>query len=277
MGNRLKEYNIKAWMFQNILIERYRYTSSHIEPLPPHAHDEYQIGLSLTDAGIYNYRGANYTVPTANLSILHSGEVHSVSNLEVGDTPSVAHMMYIPSTVMQQVIAEVAERQVSLPFIPTPIIYNEYLAGRFLELHLSLGSVVSQLEQDSLLLSVLTYLVLRYAQNAPMLPPVSPARQAVERVRQYLHDNLAQNVSLGTLSQIANLSSFHLCRLFRQEFGLPPHRYQIQIRIDRAKKLLIQGLPIGQVALETGFTHQNHFSGHFKRLVGTSPGKYLKK
>ena len=50
--------------------------------------------------------------------------------------------------------------------------------------------------------------------------------------------------------------------------------YQTQIKIDRAKKLLSQGMPISTVATTTGFYDQSHLGYHFKRLVGTTPGNY---
>lgn len=59
--------------------------------------------------------------------------------------------------------------------------------------------------------------------------------------------------------------------------GLSPHQYVIQCRIDRAKQLLLQSkLSIAEIAHHLGFTHQSHFSHHFKRIVGSSPKAFLK-
>ena len=59
--------------------------------------------------------------------------------------------------------------------------------------------------------------------------------------------------------------------------GLSLSAYQMQIRIDRAKKLLARGTPIARVASEMGFYDQSHFGSHFKRLVGTTPRNYRKE
>jgi AraC-like DNA-binding protein len=56
--------------------------------------------------------------------------------------------------------------------------------------------------------------------------------------------------------------------------GILLHQYQTQIRVERAKMQLAQGVSIQQVAVEVGFVDQSHLTRHFKRFVGITPGKY---
>ena len=56
---------------------------------------------------------------------------------------------------------------------------------------------------------------------------------------------------------------------------MPPHAFQLQIRLTRAKRLLLQGMPVSAVATETGFFDLSHFTRHFKRHVGVTPGSYV--
>jgi AraC family transcriptional regulator len=75
---------------------------------------------------------------------------------------------------------------------------------------------------------------------------------------------------------IAHMSPSYFSRLFKQSTGLSPHQYVIQDRVDRAKQLLRQReLSIAEISDCLGFTHQSHFSHHFKRLVGSSPKAFL--
>jgi AraC-like DNA-binding protein len=90
----------------------------------------------------------------------------------------------------------------------------------------------------------------------------------------YLADNLAENISLSELSSLTGFSAYHFLRIFRDTVGLPPHAYQTQLRINRAKKLLAGGKDIVQVAYDTGFTDQSHFSHKFKQMVGATPRQY---
>jgi AraC-like DNA-binding protein len=61
----------------------------------------------------------------------------------------------------------------------------------------------------------------------------------------YLDDNYAEDVTLDGLAELAGLSPSHLARLFHTEVGMPPHAYQLQVRIARAKRLLLQGAAEG--------------------------------
>jgi AraC-like DNA-binding protein len=91
---------------------------------------------------------------------------------------------------------------------------------------------------------------------------------------EYLLDNLSRNVSLQELSGLSGLSSYHFLRAFRSQFGLPPHTWQLQQRINAARRLLAAGQPIAQVAAEVGFSDQSHFTRKFKAFVGATPRQY---
>jgi AraC-like DNA-binding protein len=87
----------------------------------------------------------------------------------------------------------------------------------------------------------------------------------------------SKTISIGVedLTEIAQLSRFHLMRTFRRDVGLSPHAYLTQIRVEAAKKLLSEGASIVDVASDIGFTDQSHFTRHFKRITGVTPGQYL--
>ena len=58
---------------------------------------------------------------------------------------------------------------------------------------------------------------------------------------------------------------------------MPPHAFQTQVRIAKAKKLIRDGLSLSFIAARMGFADQSHFIGHFRRLLKITPGEYLKK
>lgn len=268
------QHSVKAWQFQGVLLESYHYVPGPSDTLLPHLHEEYQFTLSLTHTGEYYYRGASHPHPVGSLSIIHPGEVHSTCPPAVRQAPRQFRVMYVPCATLKQAAAEVAGREISLPFFSMPTISDRNLAAQFLSLHQTLEGNTSQLESESQLLLALIQLIVSY--GADYTPPSAfgVTRTVIWRIREYLQDNYSQNVSLAELASLADLSPFHLIRIFTKEVGLTPHAYQTQVRIGRAKSLLAKGLPPVQVALALGFYDQSHFGKYFKRLVGVTPRKY---
>lgn len=97
----------------------------------------------------------------------------------------------------------------------------------------------------------------------------------LRRLADYIEAELAGDVSLDAMAEQVGLSPLYLTRAFKRAFGRPPHAYVTERRIERAKHLLRStDLPIAEVALATGFADQSHFTGVFRKLVGTPPGRY---
>ncbi|WP_310489176.1 AraC family transcriptional regulator [Chamaesiphon sp. VAR_69_metabat_338] len=117
--------------------------------------------------------------------------------------------------------------------------------------------------------------MLRSAQSPPILTELGAEIGPVNRLRAYLEEHYDREISLEQLAQIAELSSFHLNRSFSKTFGMPPHAYQIQLRILQANRLLKRDWSIEKVAITTGFVSQSHFGSHFKRLVCVAPRQYI--
>jgi AraC-like DNA-binding protein len=57
--------------------------------------------------------------------------------------------------------------------------------------------------------------------------------------------------------------------------GVPPHRYQTIVRVNRARKLLAEGAALSDVAYLTGFCDQSHLNRCFKKVLGLTPGRYV--
>jgi AraC family transcriptional regulator len=80
---------------------------------------------------------------------------------------------------------------------------------------------------------------------------------------------------LTDLAGLLNLSRFHFVRTFKQSTGLPPHRFLMARRIERAKELLAEpGLPIAEVSRRAGFHGVTQLTRAFRRLTGTTPSGF---
>ena len=108
--------------------------------------------------------------------------------------------------------------------------------------------------------------------NAPALASGGLAPRALARVRDYIEAHLAENIELQALADLTGLSRFHFARMFKQSVGTPPHCYLMRRRLERAQRLLAESnLSINQIALESGFGEQSHFSRRFRLLFGMTP------
>ncbi len=95
------------------------------------------------------------------------------------------------------------------------------------------------------------------------------------RLHEYIDAHLTQPLTLGELAGLANLSEYHLARMFRVSFGLPPAAWIARQRVERARTLLrTTGLPLAQVAAQCGYANASHFSHRFREAVGVAPAAY---
>ena len=95
----------------------------------------------------------------------------------------------------------------------------------------------------------------------------------LRRAEALMCENLSIQVPLGRVAEECGLSVRHLARAFRQSTGVPPHRWLLDRRVERAKELLPNSkLSLSDVALACGFGDQSHFTRTFTAAVRLSPG-----
>jgi AraC family transcriptional regulator len=95
----------------------------------------------------------------------------------------------------------------------------------------------------------------------------------LRRVDELIAAGAAGGPTLAALADAAGYSKAHFVRLFRRSTGMPPHRYVLQRRLERARRLIeTTALPLAQVASEAGFSSQSHLNSAFVRCYGCTPG-----
>jgi AraC-like DNA-binding protein len=99
-------------------------------------------------------------------------------------------------------------------------------------------------------------------------------RTLAEGLRDLLEAHGREPFTLRDASRFLHATPAHLIRSFTRAFGIPPHRYLVSWRIGQARRLLLAGAPIATAAVEAGFHDQAHLTRHFRRHVGTTPGRF---
>jgi AraC-like DNA-binding protein len=137
----------------------------------------------------------------------------------------------------------------------------------------------SQLYAETLVLALMLDLIRH--QGAPRrIAPIKGglAPWQLRRVEDMINDRLAEDISLSQLASVTDLSKSHFARAFRRSTGLPPHKYQLNARVERAKHLLRRGdMTLTEIGFDCGFSAQSEFIRTFHRLVGVSPGVWQRQ
>ena len=140
------------------------------------------------------------------------------------------------------------------------------------------GSPAGRLYGDALGTALAIHLLHRYAvrRHTPATYRGGLPGFRLKRVLDFVGDNLAEELSLQQLADIAGMSPHYFAQLFKQSTGSPPHRYVLSRRIERAKEKLAGSRRgnVTEVGLEVGFQNPSHFAKIFQKFVGTSPSRF---
>ena len=247
--------------------------------LPAHRHREHVVLLSLTDgckgelitsSGI----GVRGTQTRGNVCVLPSGLEHQAA-LE-GNSEHLA--LYIDPLLITKAASEseltggfeITERYTRADGVISSVgmallgeLDSEGLSGRLYAE--SLGNVLA--------VHLLRYYSIATSRRVTFTGGLSAAK--LRQVTDFISDNYSRDLKLAELAQVAGMSCFHFAREFKRSTGTTPHQYLIKFRVERAKAMLAKNdLPLIEVGLRSGFSHQSHFTRLFRRITGTTPHSY---
>lgn len=262
-----KQEHARVWRASNVPGLELLYATFITHSFPKHFHESYGIGLSDRGTGVIHCQGTKYTTPPGQLIFFHPGEVHSGYANE--QEPWTYRMMYLDITLVSKVL----EGYSPTVSFPETTFCNKAIAAAFILTHDLFTQSASTLEHEAFLHNFVKLLV-QQTKNQSRTEQTVRDFKTVKLVREYLEENYRDNISITTVANLTGLSPNYLVTAFRREVGIPPHSYQTQVRVQRAKYDLHTQKPLAQVAIDAGFCDQSHFNRCFKRLVGVTPGYY---
>lgn len=245
---------------------------------PRHVHQEYIFGLATAGAMEIDCRhcGETHIIQPNDLLLTEADEVYSSRALGV---PPWRYFSISISKERLGLILDSAEgKKINLPHFTLGAVRNNKLREMFLKLYDSLSDERTALEQESLLSDWVASINETYSDEQNSLQRrrrIYSETEAIRRVREFIRENLHENIKLQKLAEVARLSPFYLNRAFSAQVGLPPHEFQSQLRIEKAAKLIAQKKSFAEIALSTGFADQSHFNRFFKRYVGVTPKRFI--
>ena len=241
--------------------------------LPRHLHEELQIILSEKRLISYGIRGTQVLSPLRSVFVVepevpHSGHVHKFQS-EWG----VLRTFLIPQSSFTHHLGQQIQ-QSSLTFA-SPVLTPRVLLNRLRLMHDALTGDQDDLESESVVSATLSMIL-----SLVKTPPAKTFRRRSDAkmrlVRDFLGDNPARQTSLSQLAASVDLSPFHVLREFRLQYGMSPHAFRIQLRVGKARDLLLAKVPISEAALLSGFSDHAHLTRTFHKIVGVPPSRFQK-
>jgi AraC family transcriptional regulator len=129
---------------------------------------------------------------------------------------------------------------------------------------------------DSLATALLARIVNRFVVVTPAKPKPGLSKLQLQSVIDHIEAHADDPLPLPDLAAVAGMGVSHFRVLFQRSMGISVHQYVIQRRVERAKRLLLQGRSITQSAVEAGFADQSHLARTMRRVLGIRPMEVLR-
>ena len=232
----------------------------------PHAHAMLSLGAVDDGTSIFQQGRQRRRLIRNDVVSIPAGETHCCNPEDNGRWSY--QMLYLDTDWAASVLQENgANRAQARPYPDLP---NETLHARLTELNGVLFGPGHDADKENALLLFVGDCFMPQAAHPPHTAPHS----ALARVKTLIKDRLGDTLPLDELAAEAGMSRYHLLRAFRERFGMTPHAWQLDRRIQYARHLLDREMPLAEIALHLGFADQSHFQRAFKQRVAVNPGEY---
>jgi AraC-like DNA-binding protein len=232
-----------------------------------HRHDTYAIGRTMAGVQSFSYRREMRHSLPGHTMVLHPDEPHDG---QAGTGEGFRYrMLYVDPALIQAILGGRA-----LPFVDGGVT-SDLRVSRATEALLARteGALppLEALEQHDALTEL-----------AFALADASGARSVTEsgdyasalRAHDFLRENCARIVTLDELERVTGRDRFSLSRHFRLFYGTSPYRFLTMRRLDLARRLMLTGASLADVAAHAGFADQSHMTRHFTRAYGMPPARW---
>lgn len=237
-----------------------------------HSHPAYSFVLTFDDKGNFQAKGNNITPAPGEVVAIDPGSLHH-------ELPGQEQSRYI-AILVSHTLHDREARQYDLAgkaydflrFLPGPELIN--LLKEFMTEH-EAGLPGGQAVLAAVSIRI-THSILRAAHGVNSSAPHISNRIEINRVVEYLHHRYGEKVTVDEMAAVAAMSPSHFSRVFRKETGHSPLNYLIDLRLAKARRLLVSGETcVTSVALRCGFASHSHFTDTFRKRFGCPPSDVM--
>jgi AraC-like DNA-binding protein len=231
----------------------------------PHRHDTYAIGITTAGVQTFAYRSERRVCLPGQIHVLHPDEPHDGA---AGTDEGFGYrILYLAPELVRRVLDDRV-----LPFVADPV-HDVTPATRGLAARLhDIDEPIDDLAAAEI--ATLAADALRALCGRPAEGRTPIDLEAVEAARERIAANPREHTSAEDLEAITGADRYTVARHFRRAFGTSPDRYRTMRRLALARRAIERGMPLAEVAAETGFADQSHMTRQFKRTYGLTPARW---
>ncbi len=259
----------RAEKLDNLLVFKANY---HRFQFRRHTHDEFALGLMEKGVQKFHCRGTDFCAPQGSLITVNVDEVHD--GMSADSSEYRYRIIYIPFSLMQKIGCEMVSAKTP-HYFGMPVTEDVELARQLNYLFNLLDQEnMDLLETQSIFYKLIADLLTRHGMEQTGNSSVKEVPESVGRACCFINDMARHNISLDDIAKAAGLSRYHFLRVFTSAKGLTPHAFLLHRRLQLAREAIRKGGAIADVAFDTCFADQSHFSRRFKSAYGITPKQY---
>jgi AraC-like DNA-binding protein len=236
-----------------------------------HAHETLSIGIVAGGHCTYSNGKTRERIGAGSVVVMNPGDVHACNAID--DAPWSYCMLYVdvPWLIDIQRDLGITRNDQFRPFTTTLTMQARMYEGLHRLYLLLIDQQAEHLQKHGAALAFMTevHQALGVAGDLSL-----PKHQGLMRAAEFIRENCTRSVTLDEICSAASLSESYLIRAFKNEYGMTPHAWLINCRIEFCREQLRRGRPIAEVAASAGFSDQAHLQRSFKKFVAATPGQY---
>lgn len=256
---------ISSW--RNLCLDNITFSSADNfkHSFPAHFHEEYTIGVSVNGIQQFDLQGKSCFAEPQSIFLIKPHIMHS--HHPIADLGWSFKSLYLSNDLMEHLLKDAGIKEIN----NDPLIIKDHtLFKQYIRIHAN-----KLFPDEAFLANFIQQLLSRTTQNTDRTESVPP--KGIVAVKSYLSEHFNQKLRLENISNIYHMDKYQLIRQFKQHLGVTPNTYLTILRIEKARKMINNGYPIVDAALEAGFYDQSHFHHSFLYYTGVTPGNFNKQ
>jgi len=264
---RMRDSLVSIWSTDDLSHAEFTRARHHSFAFEPHFHSTVCLALIVTGALKLTIGRRTETAAKGAFVFINAGDVHAGHATSTAQGWVMRTLHVAPGNLAEQMRNRGLRAEADLP-IRSGIRNERALADLFFGIH-----ACAQTDHDRL-----KRVLAAHAEPAHRGEAGAPtgSRTEAKRIRDYIEDRLFEQIRLSDLSKLVSMPPYTVVRVFRRTFGIPPHRYHTQRRVDAAQKLIRDRVPLSSISHLCGFADQAYLTRAFRRTLGYTPGLYAR-